>query len=271
MFGSILVPLCGRADSSPVVRQAIELAGSESARLLGLYVVDQEDLALPPGVEGVTAAEWRASLEPELRAAGQGLLEEFASKCAVRAVSAEVKLAVGSVADLICTEARGSDLIVMGRGRAYLRRSDLLGVCPLEGVIRQACRPVLVAVSEPRTFHRILLAYDGGARAQSALEMAARLAREWQTELLLVTVREKNVGPRILEDGQARLLQRGLAVKAVSGDGTAAAGILGVAAGERADLIVIGAYCHGKVQELVFGGTVGQVVRKAPCPVLVCP
>ena len=146
----------------------------------------------------------------------------------------------------------------------------MVGCCPLEGVVRQSSRPVLAAAAQPRPIGRILVAYDGSTRAGVALTIASRLAVEWQVPLLLLTVVEKKVSQDVLAEGQAYLQPYGLPAKALLQEGTPAAEILRASAEENVDLIVMGAYCHNRVQELVVGGTVGQVIRRADCPVLIC-
>ena len=44
--------------------------------------------------------------------------------------------------------------------------------------------------------------------------------------------------------------------------------ILGVAAEERADLIVMGVHGRNPLDLMLFGSTTNQVVRRATCPVL---
>jgi len=269
MFKNILVSLCSREQVAPVVQQAIWLARRERAHMLGLHVVDQQELVPPAGTEGIRPDHWREAVEPELKAAGQSFLDYLADECARASVPVQTKLLVGSTSKAICQQARTADLIVMGRGGECLRRGDLLGCCPLEGVVRHSRRPVLAVGAQPRPIERILVAYDGSHRASTALAMAARLACEWQVELLLLTVVEKGLGKEVLAEGQAYLAPYGLAGRALLRDGTPAVEILDASAEEDADLIVMGTYCHNRVQELVFGGTVGEVVRKAGCPVLI--
>ncbi len=270
VFKSILVALCKKEQSSPIIQQAIWLAKRERARMLGLHVVDQEELVPPAGTEGTAPESWRETVELELRALGQGLLERFATECAEAGVPAETRLLLGPVAHTICRQAHIADWIVMGRTGEYAQRTAALRCCPLEGVLRQTCRPVLIAAPQPRPIERVLVAYDGSERACTALAVAARLASEWQVSLLLLTVVERQIGRDTLAEAQAYLEPYGVPEKALLREGTPAVEILRASREERADLIAMGAYCHNPIQELVFGGTVGQVVRRSDSPVLIC-
>src|SRR4029077_20457108 len=52
--------------------------------------------------------------------------------------------------------------------------------------------------------------------------------------------------------------------------GKPATEIVRVAAEEKVDLIVIASYGRGALSHALFGSTTERVVRKAPCPVLIC-
>jgi nucleotide-binding universal stress UspA family protein len=52
--------------------------------------------------------------------------------------------------------------------------------------------------------------------------------------------------------------------------GKPAAEIIRLAREEAIDLIVIGTHGRGTLSHVLFGSTTEKVVRKAPCPVLIC-
>lgn len=270
MFKNILVTLCCKEPREYVAEQAVILAKRDGAQLLGLCVIDQEQLVPPPGSEGLDPAQWRAYLESELSALGRGLLDEFAGYCAREGVPVQTKLLVGAVTSCICRQADYADLVLLGRYDEYVQRRMFIGCSLLEGTVRQASCPVMVAGTTARHPRRLLVAYDGGQRSRSALALAARMAREWGSSLRLVTVQERQVESSVLEEAQSHLKAQGLSAVGTLGKGTPAAEILRVGRAQEADVILMGAYCHGQAQELIFGGTVGQVMQSADCPVLVC-
>lgn len=270
MFDTILVPMCKNTRCGPVMEQAICTAKRERARLRGLYVVDEEDLVPPAGTEGIDAVGWREVIEPELRAAGEAALAELRSQCALAGVPVETTLAVGSIKDVICREAKVLDLIVLGRCGDYTRRPLLVGCSALEGSIRYCDCPTLAVGDRARQVRHALVAYDGGASANAALAMAADLSLEWSVPLTLLTVVEKNTSRDALAQGRAFLQRIGVECRGVLREGAAATEILRLSEEEDVDLIIMGAYCHGRVQELVFGGTVCQVLERSVRPVLVC-
>ena len=267
MFKRIVVALCDNEHCLPVIRQAIVVAGRERAQVLGLYVIHQEELLPPP--DTVTREMWHAEVEPDLRAIGQSVLDVLTAECAKADVPVETRLLIGEPAKAASRAGYTADLIVLGRYGEYARRGGVLGGHVLEGVLRQATRPVLIAANQARPIERILVAYDGSAAGSVALSVTARLATEWRATVVMATVAEKRVGQGALTEGTAYLQPYGLPEKTLLLEGTAGEELVRAAAEESADLIVMGGYCHGRGREFITGGTLGQVVRKSDLPVLV--
>ena len=72
-------------------------------------------------------------------------------------------------------------------------------------------------------------------------------------------------------DGAAMLQRHGVAIelqRIEELDGDAGEVLLGQAAAHGADLLVMGAYGHSRLRELVFGGATRHVLREANLPVL---
>lgn len=63
---------------------------------------------------------------------------------------------------------------------------------------------------------------------------------------------------------------QGLAVQEHLAQGKPATEILRVAREGKMDLVVIGVHGRGALSHALFGSTTEKVVRRAPCPVLVC-
>ncbi|MHB1416639.1 MAG: universal stress protein [Chloroflexota bacterium] len=270
MFESIMVTLCKDSPRSPIIQQAVWLAKRADARLVGLYVIEDEELFPPSGTEGIDAESWRELVEPELRAVGQAVLAELVDHCQQVDLPCDTRVVVGPAQKVVCEEARGTDLVLMGRCGDYAKRPMLVGCSLLEGTVRRATPPVLVAAERPRPINRVLIAYDGGPYADGALATAVGLAQAWELPLSLITVLETRVGREVLAKGESLLKAYGLLEKAILGEGKPAREILRVCEEEAVDLLVMGAYCHNRVQELLFGGTVCQVLQNADCPVLIC-
>ena len=68
-----------------------------------------------------------------------------------------------------------------------------------------------------------------------------------------------------------QLSQAGIAAEFILLEGPAAENILEKAMEIGADLIVIGAQRHGRLYHFLFDDTGEEIMRRAPCPVLVVP
>jgi len=139
----------------------------------------------------------------------------------------------------------------------------------------------------------ILLPTDFSECANFALSYATSLARDFKASIICVHVVEPVV-PTVgytgiteplpiadiseqLEDSATRELPKiaecdecaGLDVEEVIAHGDAAAEIVRVAREREIDLIVIASHGRTGLGRILFGSTAEEVVRHAPCPVLV--
>ena len=139
---------------------------------------------------------------------------------------------------------------------------------------------------------RLLLPTDFSESARHALTYAISFAREHAAELTLLHVVEVlpahyagELYPAAMSQfveevsGYARATLAKLAEEARAhgvtvserlATGKAAEEVIRVARQEQTDLIVIGTHGGGALSHVLFGSTTERVVRKAPCPVLIC-
>lgn len=132
------------------------------------------------------------------------------------------------------------------------------------------------------SYHNILVAFDGSADAEVALQHAVALARDQNARLTLLTCsvplpanidgvpapgERLDLRARILRDGTAKI-PPDIGVSTVLRSGNAAASILAVAAEGGHDLIVMGSHGHGLLHRALLGSVSEQVLREAAVPVL---
>ena len=195
--------------------------------------------------------------------------------------------------------ATNADLLVMGsHGRSGFDRFVLGSVT--DATVRSAPCPVLVVPSHleagaaPRqaNFTRILCTVDFSVASLNALAEAMTMAEETNGELTLLSVietppelQQRSRGKEINVDAaraeaEAEELQRLRAlipddirayctVRTAIAEGGAARQILREAEQRGVDLIVMGVHGRSRFDELIFGSTTQDVLRKAHCPVLV--
>lgn len=138
-------------------------------------------------------------------------------------------------------------------------------------------------------WRRIGCAVDFSEASRSGLESAAWLAARLGAELLVIHASEERAAPspapllapppvstRAEQHGAeleswAREAERlgAAAVRSVLIRGRPAAAIVRCAAEERLDLLVVASHGHRGLRHLVLGSVAEELVRAAPCPVLV--
>lgn len=138
-------------------------------------------------------------------------------------------------------------------------------------------------------FSRILFAHDGGMLAERALIYLEHVARVEGAEVIVLHVyapperytmtegygalraQFEAIAHEIVDDAVAQLHEREVAARALALSGDTARTILDVASREDVSLIVIGSRGPSSMAELVLGSVSLEVLRHAPCPVLVVP
>ena len=135
-------------------------------------------------------------------------------------------------------------------------------------------------------FKTILFPLDRSREARDAAQMVADLVKIHQSQLILLSVVEKNhpgqdheahgmdspeAVAKLLEAAQAVFSQQGIATKTIEREGMASFTICDVADEVNADLIVMGCRGLGLTTEGVAESVTARVINLSPCPVLVVP
>lgn len=132
---------------------------------------------------------------------------------------------------------------------------------------------------------QIVLATDFGAASEAATGEALRLAAALQAKLLAISVidpgtltvagfrRRVDQERTRLESAATELVVRGrregVAINFLIWEGEPAEAIVEAARAEHADVLVVGSHGRGTLGRALIGSVSDQVVRHAPCPVLV--
>ena len=140
---------------------------------------------------------------------------------------------------------------------------------------------------------RIIVATDGSAGANRAIDTAARLAKAMGADLLILTVGGnisgeelrrlasidgdvsealKSASDRVLERARKRALRIGaIAIKLQCGWGDPAEVIIDAVRREKATILVVGRRGRGRLSGLLLGSISQKVASLAPCTVMVVP
>lgn len=278
MIKNILIPTDGSTNSNTALEYGIYIARKMEASLTGLHVIDVNLIQGPmltdiSGAVGMPPYEgFFDAIEKSLEEKADFILKEFQERCQKAGVKSEVKKEIGKVSSIIIEEARNADLILMAKKgeHFHLKEGGLIGSVA-EAVVRNSGKPVLVT---PETFIEIesmALAYDGSGPAIKALNLSLQLSRQnvWPLTVLIVTADLKKAADLIDQIEEANQKESPIAdCETITVAGKEADKIIRFIKEGSVELMVMGAYGHNRLRELLLGSTTSHVIHKSPIPVL---
>lgn len=201
---------------------------------------------------------------------GRAILEDAKvriSKSGVNEIS--TKLRNGEIVETVQELEETADLIVIGKRGEGADFDKLHLGSNLERVVRSSHKPVLVASRAFKPIQRFLIAFDGGASAIKAVEHVARnhMFSDIQCQLLTVGT-ETTEAKRQLEGAAATLRNAGFTVETEILPGQAEEVIAKKAESGDIDLLVMGAYGHSRIRNLIIGSTTTEMLRSCKIPVM---
>ncbi|KAF0181862.1 MAG: universal stress protein [Hyphomonadaceae bacterium] len=272
----ILAIVLGAEADEPAIALAEHLADVHGAALSATFLtaLPDEPLAYEPTVVAGVWAELlgRARAEAEVeRKRVEARLKQGGREVEFRTIEA-LGRDLGRIA---AVHARYSDLTVLARPRDDSGGDMRLET--IEGVLYHAGRPVLVAPPKwtPASFaEHIVIAWDASREATRALAEA----RTFLGRCKLATVLTVDAKPKAFGHGDqpglniaAHLARRGVNVEVRNADGAGrpiARVLMEETEALGGDLLVMGAYAHSRLREMVFGGATRDLLAVATVPLL---
>jgi nucleotide-binding universal stress UspA family protein len=275
MIKSMLIPTDGSAYSEVALEYGIYLAERFGAKITGLHVVDDRDLEGPllsdiAGALGFTPYQnYLPKFRKILEDRGDFILETFRNTCERKSIRPKLKRISGTVPGMIAEEAKKVDLVIIAqRGEHERWSSGLLG-STTESVVRRSPRPVLVTPPSFREFANVLVAYDGSVESNQALKTTCETFVFSDTRLKAVIVTgDRNRCEALTQEIEAFVSPYEMDVDIECLRGEASSEILRYAEESRIDLIVMGAFGHSRIHDLILGGTTAYIIRNTTLPVL---
>lgn len=233
------------------------------------------DMAMPSVVSNYGAAD--AILRSESYQHGESAVNAQKSAVEKKLEQAGVEglvlpqYVIGSeVEQVVLEQARFADLTILPAGLAGT-----------SGMFRHAFNAAVFAAGSPllllpkdgtvlSTSEHVMIAWDGSAQSARAVRHAVNgLAQAARVTSVTVDAAPRHGG---MDAGLIRYLQKHgikLAIQdEVSGSRSVGQTILEVASDIHADLIVMGAYGHSRVREMIIGGATREVIERTTVPVL---
>jgi len=275
----ILVPVEGSATGRTVFLTALEVARAHGAHVAAVHVRPDPRVGVPLIGEGMSAGmveELIALTEKETAARARDAKAMFdalhaqsglplASDPALSGASVSWSSVDGREEEEIARRGRLADLIVLGRPS---QQPDSDATVIFNAALFETGRPVLVAPIDARPLgRRLAIAWNGSVEAARAVHAAMDLLRQAET----VTIVAAEPDRAIDADGSALVdylnwhgidsRLHALAEADSVGDAIAAT----VA---EADLVVMGAYSHSRLRELILGGVTRHMLENTATALL---
>jgi nucleotide-binding universal stress UspA family protein len=271
----VFLPLIGqpRAQALAAIEKCVAVAADLGARVTGLALEDdgfvRPKVVLPEDAE---AAELSA-----VREVGdmQQLLNAFinaASRIGVRAQSRSGRVPADQIASTLAEHARFSDLTLVPVKPHDSRTENIV-----ETFLFESGRPLLlcpeqhVEVLRPE-IENVMIAWDHSARAARAIGDALPILQA-ANAVRVVTATDDNTD-EVMQSGTSlvdHLREHGVyaSFETVKGSGSSIGKVLGNwAQSHGIDAIVMGAYHHSRLNEVVWGGVTKSVIGQPPCWVM---
>jgi nucleotide-binding universal stress UspA family protein len=273
---TILVHCNDKRRVERILGAAVELADRFQAHLIGLSV-SPPVVVVPAGMPGspdTMVIDERAQVyrrdNPAMKAAFQAAVEG----CTFTSEWREEDAGTSSIAEVVIKYARAADLIVAAQRDWQWSVSAQLDVGDRLAI--EAGRPVLLVPNEgvhKGIGTRVVVAWNGRREATRAAFDALPLLRQAKdVTVLRVDPRSEGEPDRnfAATDLCTALARHGVTSEAVEvpGGGNVGRALLNRAIEHRADLLVMGAYGHSRMRELVFGGATRHILRHMTIPVL---
>jgi nucleotide-binding universal stress UspA family protein len=266
-----------RAPRSLVrIRVAAQIAADCGARLVALFAQSGPLDYMLPGAGGRVNALIQDNVVRGVVEAVERAQREFMRVAAERHVEASWEIARDDAAEAARIVARYSDLLVIGQPHKGAEQDTGMASDFCDELILSAGRPVLV-VPDAGEFtsvgRRILVAWNESREAARAVADALPLlARAEAVEVEVYATEQPE--PEAAEESEnlARYLAghgaRATVARHEMRQPDLRAQMFARAAEIGADPIVMGAYGHSRLRELVFGGVTRSVLESTPLPVL---
>lgn len=270
MLHRIIVAFDGSEDAREAFAYALMLAMATKATVVAFY-------ALEPAVAPVAMADptLGVDLGPALmydneriqaeRQQAERALASLAEECSARGVKFAPVIAHGRLLDALCEEAGADDLIVLGRKGRFARAG--VGSTTRALVAHAPC-PVVVVSGSMRPITRVLAIYDSATESKKALSFAAELAKQanWPLAVLVAAGHGHSLDEAL---GRAAELAPGATMLSlgVEEQGDEAKLVEHAASRVGYSLIVMGAYTHSWIYNLLFGCVTAKVLEKVGGPV----
>jgi nucleotide-binding universal stress UspA family protein len=277
MYKDILLCTDGSPAADVAGDYAIWFAKKLGARLRALHIVDIRLLEGPwiSDLSGAVGAQPYSALLPQLeqiqREKATTILAAVEKRCRDAGVTCETAYETGTLAHVMLQYEERADIVVLGQHGEHAAWSDGSLGSSVERMTRASVKPSLVTTDKFQQIQHMLIAYDGSEESSKALRAGIALAPSLGAKVTITSVAAlggEDAASEILHKAKQLAQQSGVEAHLEVLHGDPETEILQIRETIGADLVVMGAYGHTRIRELILGSTTSHVLRKANVPVL---
>jgi nucleotide-binding universal stress UspA family protein len=272
----VLLPLVGEPNAAAIaaIDKCMAVAGDIGAKVTALAV--EEDILVRPQVT-ISPDLGNAGAAEALRSVSdaRGLLSAFDAAATRFGVRGEYRLSRYAAADIPAKLARSARLkdIAIVPVKSDDSRSEKI----IEALVFESGRPILICPEELATdlsiaFDNVAIAWDHTAPAARAVADALPMLQS--AAIVRIITATDNTTAAETESGAAlagHLAEHGVQAvfETVRIDGSSVGKVFeGYVRINAIDLLVMGAYRHSRLSEIVWGGATKTVIGRPPCWVM---
>lgn len=279
---NILLALDNSKYSKQVLNLGIEVAKNIDAKLNLLFVVENKILYHPfvpmvfnPVMDGFDLgeaySEFYDKAKENIKKYGKEVLKNASQECKKNSIESVCFIREGILSEEIIDLSSENDLIIMGRyGLSSEHSGSLLGSA-VEEVARLAEKPLIISTEGVNGIKNVAIAFDNSQFANKTLRLAFWMKKIWKSDLRFqvfsIVNTQEEIKPMeeiikgliaehpefsarvLLSDSPEDMIKNHLEENPI-------------------DLLMMGAYGHSRIRELILGSTTSSVIRKAKVPVL---
>ncbi|MGB3543251.1 universal stress protein, partial [Rubrivirga sp.] len=245
----------------------------------GLAFVDKSAIESESAGGGIGsmyfAQKLREDLTESTRAQAKELIQQFAERVDAAGVRhTRDRVGEGELVRSLLDEMRTHDLLVAGRESHFYYNEPERRTHTLGKVLQECAAAMLIVGSETPDVQRVAIAYDGSGPSARTMQKFAHLQPFGaDLDLEVVHVRggtevERLASENLLEDAEAYLSAYGFERITTTGieSSDPANRICELAQGDRADLVVSGAYAKSGFRKMIFGSSATKLLNQASVP-----
>jgi nucleotide-binding universal stress UspA family protein len=267
---TILVLADGGDGTAATLTAAVGVARRFSASLDVLHVRADVETMVPvigEGMSGAMVEQMMAAMQQTVESRSDRAKAAYETVCAAAAgVQAVWRESTGRETDIVASAGRLVDLIIIGKPDA---ESETPLAATLDAALFDTGRPVLVATAVAAIGNRIAIAWNGSAQAARVVAGSLPFLR-LADQVTVLTVGD--IGRSASATDLVAYLGRHdvrAAHEALTADhATVGATLLAYVGRSQIDLLVMGAYGHSRLREMILGGATRHVLAATTVPIL---